>query len=140
MGYRWFDEQKIEPLFPFGYGLSYTHFALSGLKARTNADGGATVTIHVKNAGSLAGDAVPEVYLAAPATRPEGAQFAPRTLAAFDRVSLKAGEERDVTLEVKPRAFEYWSVQDKAWKKPAGVRTILAGGSSRDLPLSAEVR
>ena len=140
VGYRWFDDQKIEPLFPFGYGLSYTRFAMSGLQVKARADGGATVSVEVKNTGSLAGDEVPQVYLAAPTARPSNVQFAPKTLVAFDRISLKAGEEREVTFEVAPRAFEYWSIDAKNWLKPAGTRTIVVGPSSRDLPLSAEVR
>ena len=140
VGYRWFDEQKIEPLFPFGYGLSYTSFAMSGLKVKATADGGATVTLHVKNTGGLAGDVVPQVYLEAPEAKPAGVQFAPKTLAAFDRMTLKAGEEREATLQIAPRAFEYWSVVEKKWRKPAGERVVLVGNSSRDLPLRAEVR
>ncbi len=140
VGYRWFDDQKIEPLFPFGYGLSYTTFAMSGLKVTSDPDGGATVSLHVKNTGSAAGDAVPQVYLKAPEDKPEGAQFAPKTLAAFDRITLAPGEEREVTLQVAPRAFQYWSAGMKMWMKPEGKRTVLAGSSSRDLPLSAEVR
>jgi beta-glucosidase len=139
VGYRWFDDQKIEPLYPFGYGLSYTTFAMSRLKVTSNPDGGATVMVHVKNTGSAAGDAVPQVYLKAPENKPEGAQFAPETLAAFDRITLAPGEEREVTLQLAPRAFQYWSSGMKMWMKPAGKRTVLAGSSSRDLPLSAEV-
>jgi len=139
VGYRWFDDQKIEPLYPFGYGLSYTTFSISGLKVVSNPDGGATATLRVKNTGSAAGDAVPQVYLKAPENKPEGAQFAPRTLAAFDRITLAPGEEREVTLQLAPRAFQYWSSGMKMWMKPAGKRTVLAGSSSRDLPLSAEV-
>ena len=105
VGYRWFDDQKIQPLFPFGFGLSYTSFAMSDLKATPTADGGASVSVHVKNTGSVAGDEVPQVYLDAPENKPQGVQFAPKTLAAFDRVTLQPGEERDVTLEIAPRAF-----------------------------------
>ena len=140
VGYRWFDDQKIEPLYPFGYGLSYTTFAMSGLKVTSNPDGGATVSLNVKNNGAVAGDAVPQVYLKAPDSKPEGAQFAPKTLAAFDRITLAPGEQRDVTLELAPRAFQYWSSGMKMWMKPEGKRTVLAGSSSRDLPLTAEVR
>jgi beta-glucosidase len=140
VGYRWFDEQKIEPLFPFGYGLSYTSFELSGLKASPDADGGATVTLQVKNTGSVAGDEVPQVYLDAPSEKPAGAQFAPKTLAAFDRVALQPGEEREVTMHIAPRAFEYWSTATNAWVRPAGERTLRAGNSSRDLPLSVILR
>ncbi|ADW68894.1 beta-glucosidase [Granulicella tundricola] len=139
VGYRWFDDQKIEPLFPFGYGLSYTKFAMSGLTVKAAGDGGVDVSVKVKNTGSVRGDEVPQVYLDAPATRPAGVQFAPRTLVGFDRVTLEAGEERGVTLHVAPRAFEYWSVDKKQWVKPGGQRTMMVGSSSRELPLNAVV-
>jgi beta-glucosidase len=142
VGYRWFDAQKIAPLYPFGYGLSYTQFAYSGMKAVADADGGATVTVKVKNVGMVTGDEVPQVYMDAPTTAGMigGAQFAPRTLAAFDRVTLASGEEKTVTMKVAPRAFQYWSTEQGQWMKPAGSRMLWVGGSSRDLRLSAEVR
>jgi len=140
VGYRWFDDQKIDPLYPFGYGLSYTQFAFSNLKVTPTAEGGATVTVQVKNTGHVAGDEVAQVYLEAPQGRPAGVQFAPKTLVAFDRISLQAGEEREITLQVAPRAFEYWSTDRKTWVKPAGERTVRVGDSSRELPLHAEVQ
>ena len=139
VGYRWFDEEKIEPLYPFGYGLSYTTFALSGAKVEAAGDGGVDVSVTVKNTGAVRGDEVPQVYLEAPAERPAGVQFAPRTLVAFERVSLNAGEERRVTMHVPLRGFQYWSVEKKAWVKPEGVRTLVVGTSSRALPLRVEV-
>jgi beta-glucosidase len=139
VGYRWFDDQKIQPLYPFGFGLSYTSFAMSDLKATPDSNGGASVSLRIKNTGSVAGDEVPQVYLDAPENKPQGAQFAPKTLAAFDRVTLRPGEEREVTLAIAPRAFEYWAVDKKAWVRPAGSRTLHAGSSSQDLPLTAVV-
>jgi beta-glucosidase len=140
VGYRWFDAQKIEPLYAFGYGLSYTKFGYSDMKAVADADGGATVTVKVKNEGKVAGDEVPQVYLDAPSAAIGGVQFAPQTLAAFDRVTLAPGEEKTVTLKVMPRSFEYWSVAKNAWVKPEGERRLRVGASERDLKLSAEVR
>jgi len=113
---------------------------MSDLKVTPTADGGVSVSIHVKNTGSVVGDEVPQVYLNAPENKPQGVQFAPKTLAAFDRVTLQPGEERDVTLEIAPRAFEYWSVDKKAWVKPTGSRTLRAGTSSQELPLTAAVQ
>jgi beta-glucosidase len=139
VGYRWFDDQKIEPLYPFGFGLSYTKFELSGLKAQPAADGGVDVSVRVRNVGSVRGDEVPQVYLAAPETKPQGVQFAPKTLAAFERISLEPGEEREVSMHVPMRAFEYWSVSEKRWVKTTGQRTLLVGTSSRTLPLSQPV-
>jgi beta-glucosidase len=92
VGYRWFDDKKIQPLYPFGYGLSYTTFAMSELKVISTVDGGVDVSVRVKNTGGLRGDEVTQVYLAAPATKPAGVQFAPKMLVAFDRVTLMNGE------------------------------------------------
>ena len=110
-----------------------------GAKGCIEDDGGATVTVRIKNTGSLAGDEVPQVYLEAPASKPAGVQFAPKTLVAFDRVTLGVGEEREVTLHVSPRAFEYWSVKQNKWVRAVGPRTILVGSSSRELPLRADL-
>ena len=140
IGYRWFDEKEIEPLYPFGYGLSYTTFKMSGLRVTATADGGATAFVRVKNTGGVAGDEVPQVYLQAPDTKPAGVQFAPKTLVAFERVTLSPGEEREVTMHIAPRAFMYWSVADHSWKTPGGSRVVLAGNSSNALPLKVNVK
>lgn len=139
IGYRWFDAQHIEPLFPFGYGLSYTRFAYSDAWAQRLPDGSATVKVKVCNTGKVAGDEVWQVYLDAPADRPPGVQFAPRTLVAFDRVTLQAGESRVVTMHISPRAFEYWSVSEKTWRQPPGPRLLHVASSSRALRLTVKL-
>ncbi len=133
VGYRWFDAQHIEPLFPFGYGLSYTQFALSNPSATRDSDDGATVTVTVQNNGSAAGDAVPQVYLDAPSQKAEGVSFAPRTLAGFDRITLAPGESKTASIKLAPRAFQYWSVKDSKWDTASGSRQLHVGFSSRDL-------
>ena len=139
VGYRWFDKQKTSPLFPFGFGLSYTKFEYSELKVVPASDGGLDVSFQLKNTGSVAGDDVPQVYLGAPAKRPQGVDFPVHALAAFDRVHLDAGQSQSVSAHVPPRRLESWSAPDKKWTKPGGAREVLVGGSSRDLPLSAKV-
>ncbi|MBB5062783.1 glycoside hydrolase family 3 C-terminal domain-containing protein [Granulicella mallensis] len=139
VGYRWFDERKIDPLFAFGEGLSYTHFEYSDMKATRSPDGGATVSIRIKNTGRVAGDEVPQVYLEAPKDRPAGVQFAERKLVAFDRLTLQPNESKEVTLRIQPRQFQYWSTSTNAWVLPAGSRTLRAGSSSRDLKLEATI-
>jgi beta-glucosidase len=140
VGYRWFDAQKIKPLFPFGYGLSYTEFAYSQLKTSRAQDGGTDVSFTIQNTGSVDGDEVPQVYVDAPEQRPDNvAQFAVRALAAFDRIHLKTGDSRTVTLHIAPRAFEYWSTSSKRWVTAGGPRKIHVGVSSRDLRLNAEL-
>jgi beta-glucosidase len=136
VGYRWFDKQKIDPLFPFGYGLSYSTFAYSDLHVARASDNGLDVTVRVKNISGIPGDEVPQVYLDAPEQRPEGVQFAVRTLAAFERVTLGPGETRDVAMHVAPRSLEYWSTAEKRWIR-SDARKISVGPSSRDLRLSA---
>jgi len=140
VGYRWFDKQKIAPLFPFGYGMSYTTFSYSGLKVVPAGDGGLDVSFEVSNAGNIAGDEVPQVYLGAPSQRPKGADFAVHALAAFDRVHLDAGQSQTVSVHVPKRRLECWSVAENKWLKPSGSREVLVGGSSRDLPLSATAK
>ncbi|QMV18919.1 beta-glucosidase [Granulicella sp. 5B5] len=136
IGYRWFDAQHIQPLFPFGYGLSYTTFAYSGLKVEPSASHGLDVTVTLRNTGKVAGDEVPQVYLGAPQKPPAGAQFAPRKLAAFVRVSLAPGESKTVILHVAARSLEYWSTATSSWQR-AGTAKVSVGSSSRDLRLSA---
>ncbi|MBV8630355.1 MAG: glycoside hydrolase family 3 C-terminal domain-containing protein, partial [Silvibacterium sp.] len=140
IGYRWFDAQHIEPQFPFGYGLSYTQFALSNLSATRDSHGGAKVTVEVRNTGSLAGDAVPQIYLDAPQQPIQGVAFAPRTLTGFDRITLAPGESKTVSIKLAARAFQYWSVKDNKWDTPAGARTLHAGFSSRDLTAEATLQ
>lgn len=136
IGYRWFDEQRLEPLYPFGYGLSYTHFDYSNLRVQPTADGGFDVNFDVRNAGAVAGDAVPQVYLDAPRSGPPGAQFAPRALVAFERYGLAAGEMKTIVLHVSARALQYWSSSLNKWVRAGGWRSVEVGGSSRDLSLS----
>ena len=136
VGYRWFDQQQIEPLYSFGYGLSYTSFAYSELHVTPVADGGADVEFHVKNTGRRNGDDVPQVYLDAPT--PQGnAQFAVRTLAGFDRVAVAPGAETTVRVHIPKRCFEFWSAAKNQWVRATGPRTIEVGSSSRSLTLHA---
>jgi len=133
VGYRWFDKQGIAPLFAFGHGLSYTTFDYSGLQVEKASDGGLDVKLNIKNTGSVESEEVPQVYLGAPSEIPAGVQFPVRSLAAFDRVHLTAGETQAVTLHVAPRQLQYWSTKDGKWITAAGKRIVSVGASSRDL-------
>ena len=139
VGYRWFDKQKIAPIFPFGHGLSYTKFAYSELKTEATSDGGLDVSFEIRNTGEANGDDVPQVYLGAPKHQSKGPDFAVRALAAFERVHLDAGQSQTINLHVPLRRLQYWSEKENKWIKAAGPREIAVGGSSRDLPLSGEV-
>ncbi len=137
VGYRWFDHEKVAPLFAFGHGLSYTSFAYSGLKTSKASDGGLDVQVRIKNTGAMESDEVPQVYLGAPAEIPAGVQFPVQALGAFDRVHFAAGEEKVVTLHVPLRQLQYWSTAGGKWVTASGKRSVSVGASSRDLRLEA---
>jgi beta-glucosidase len=139
VGYRWFDREKIEPLYAFGHGLSYATFAYSALRIAAAADGGLDVSMQIKNTGKVAGDEVPQVYLGSPSEHPAGVQFAVRSLVAFDRVALSAGEAKTVVLHVALRQLQYWSAVKANWIIAGGTRTLSVGASSRDLRLEQSV-
>jgi beta-glucosidase len=139
VGYRWFDEQGIQPLFPFGFGLSYTHFNYSQLRIAQAGDGGLDVRFAVRNIGAFGSDEVPQVYVGAPSQQPKGVQFAVRSLAAFDRIHLDPGQSWMVNLHVPLRSLQYWSVGSGDWVTGVGSRTVYVGRSSMDLPLSAAI-
>jgi len=139
VGYRWFDHEKIDPLYPFGYGLSYTTFAYSDLQVVKTAGGGLDVSVKITNTGNIASDEVPQVYLGAPNQFLDGAEFPVRALVAFDRVQIAAGEARTVTLHVAPRQLEYWSTANGKWMRAEGFRTLSVGASSRDLRLEQTI-
>jgi beta-glucosidase len=138
VGYRWYDSQGIAPLFPFGYGLSYTTFKFSNLTVnppRLSASIQITVTADVTNTGKRTGAEVAQVYVAFP----QAAGEPPRQLKGFEKVSLKPGQTKTVTFKLGPRAFSMWDTAHQRWTTVAGQYGIAVGDSSRDLPLQGSV-
>ncbi len=135
IGYRWYDAKNITPLFPFGYGLSYTSFKYSELQVQAPPQAGAdaTVTATVTNTGSRAGSDVAQLYLADPA----GAGEPPRQLAGYKRVTLAAGQSTQVTFKVTPLQEQWWDTSANGWTQSAGTYGVDVGDSSAlaDLPL-----
>src|SRR6516164_2767175 len=135
IGYRHYDARKIAPLFPFGFGLSYTTFVYSGLRVSATAikEGDVvTVAVKIKNTGPVAGQEVVQLYVReqrSKVVRPE------KELKAFTKVALGAGEERDVSLELTRRDFAYYDAFRHDWIVNPGKFEILVGSSSQDLPL-----
>jgi len=133
IGYRWYQSQNITPLFPFGYGLSYTNFSFSNLNVGAfNADGHATVTATITNTGSLAGADVAQMYVGDPAA----SQDPPKQLKAFQRVSLNPGQSATVSFPLTIHDLAAWSPTDNAWEAQAGTYSISVGDSSASLPLT----
>jgi beta-glucosidase len=139
VGYRWFDKEKIDPLYAFGHGLSYSTFAYSGLKVQKAADGGLDVYLTIKNTGTMDADEVPQVYLGPPSEIPAGVQFPVRALAGFERETIPAGVSKNVTIHVAQRQLQYWSTQEKKWVTVVRRRMLSVGASSRDLRLEQAI-
>jgi len=133
VGYKWYDAEKKAVLFPFGFGLSYTTYAYSGLMVAR--EGKVKVSFTVANTGARAGAEIAEVYAALPAS----AQEPPKRLVGFSKVWLEAGETKAVTVEVDPKYLSIFDEQKHGWTLLPGEYTILVGGSSQELPLKAEI-
>ena len=138
VGYRYWTTTGKHPLFPFGYGLSYTTFSFANLQVPTTAPCGSevTVTFDVTNTGQTAGAEVAQLYVSDPsakAKRPE------RELKGFEKVRLSPGETRHVTLNLDARAFSYWSESEHKWTIDAGKFVIFVGDSSENTPLHGDL-
>ena len=131
VGYRYYDTAGVPTAFPFGYGLSYTSFAYSDLKADETG-----VTLTVTNTGSCAGAEVVQLYVA----KPDAKIFRPaKELKGFFKVQLEAGESKTVTIPLDDKAFRYWNVKTDRWEVEGGSYQLLVGASSTDIRLSAAV-
>ncbi|MFZ0745346.1 MAG: glycoside hydrolase family 3 C-terminal domain-containing protein [Terracidiphilus sp.] len=143
VGYRWYDATNTQPLFPFGFGLSYTTFRLSHLavepaKLELSSNGAprkVLVKVDVTNTGKRKGAEVVQVYVGQPPANGEP----PHELRAFAKVQLDPGETRPVSLELNDRSFSIFDPSQHHWISPPGTYEILVGTSSRDLPLHRSV-
>ena len=139
IGYRYYDKKDVEPLFPFGFGLSYTTFVYTGIKASAPSikdTDGVTIEVAVKNTGNVPGKEVIQLYLHEqnPAVRrPE------KELKAFNKIALAPGEEKVVTFKLSKRDFAYYDTDLHDWNVRSGKFCVLVGGSSRDLPLKETI-
>jgi beta-glucosidase len=137
VGYRGYERNHTVPLFPFGYGLSYTTFRFANLKLKEGTGTTlATVDFDVTNTGSRKGSDVAQVYVTdphAPVPRPM------HELKGFERVELNPGQTTHVSVMLDPRAFAYYDVNAKHWTIDAGKFRIAVGDSIASLPLSGEL-
>ncbi len=138
VGYRFYDKNNETPLFPFGFGLSYTTFKYSNLNVEHDNDGGLKVSFDITNTGKTDGDEVPQVYLGEPDNPPAGVPFAIKALAAYDRISVPAGKSLNVKLEIPQRQLQYWS-DVSGWKTAKGTRMVYVGSSERNMQLSGKI-
>lgn len=138
VGYRGYDQFEIEPLFPFGYGLSYTSFAYNHLQIEREMTDGSMpirVTFTLTNTGNRVGAEIAQVYLGLPASTHEP----PKRLVGWAKVELKPGESRRLSIEVKPdttsRPLSYWNIDTNTWEIEDGDYQVLVAASSRDIRL-----
>lgn len=137
VGYRWFDSKKVEPLFPFGYGLSYTKFDYSNLRLISQSGPTMTLQFEITNSGERDGAEIAQIYV-----QPEQSAL-PRPikeLKAFRKVFIKAHQKATVTFELDRRSFSYYDPARRSWVAEKGGYTVAVGASSRDLRLSQTVR
>ncbi len=133
VGYRWYDAQNKTPLYPFGFGLSYTTFSYANLTMSTpDSAGNVAVGFDVTNTGSRAGAEVAQVYVGQPASAGEP----PKNLRGFQRVQLNPGQTQHVSLTLDARSFQTWTT---TWTTTGGTHTIYVGSSSRDIRLTGSV-
>jgi beta-glucosidase len=129
VGYKWYDAENKQVLFPFGHGLSYTTYEYSGLKVTPGEK--VSVAFTVKNSGTRAGAEIAQVYAALPAS----ASQPPKRLVGWSKVKLNAGESKEVTVEIDPLYLSIFNVEKNGWERVAGDYVFMAGGSSQSLPL-----
>ncbi|CAO3640032.1 unnamed protein product [Cunninghamella blakesleeana] len=135
IGYRWFDSKNIEPLFPFGYGLSYTQFSYNKLKVKANAKKEIVkASIQVKNTGDVGGAEIVQAYI----SYPKHASEPPKTLRGFEKVYIEAGKQSVVQFEFTKTELSIWDVASQSWVIPHGEFQLHIGASSRDIRQSVK--
>ena len=132
VGYKWYEAQHKQPLFSFGFGLSYTSYAYSGLSVDSSAK---TARFTVKNSGKRTGTEIAEVY----ATLPKEADESFKRLVGWKRVTLAPGESQDVTVAIDPQELQTFEELENSWKMTNGEYGILVGPSSESTPLKASL-
>ncbi|OUS71403.1 glycosyl hydrolase [Paenibacillus sp. MY03] len=140
VGYRYYDKKRLRPLFPFGFGLSYTTFEYADLtvdRSELSDDDTLLVSVKVRNTGSRKGKEIVQLYVCdveSGVIRPD------KELKGFDKVELEPGEEKKVSFRLDKRSFAYYDVEARDWVVETGDFELLVGGSSQDIALSARVR
>jgi len=136
VGYRYYDQSKVKPQFPFGFGLSYTTFAYSDLKVNSNGGTDVTLTFSIKNTGNHDGAEVAQIYVRQPNSP---VQRPVKELKGFDKIFLKKGENKTVNIKLDADAFSYFKTDKNAFGYDAGTFEILVGASSEDIKLKGSV-
>jgi beta-glucosidase len=132
VGYKWYEAQNKKPLFPFGFGLSYTTYAYSGLSVDST---GNTARFTVKNTGKRTGTEIAQVY----GRLPKGSDESFKRLVGWKRITLAPGESQTVTVAIDERVLKTFDEEKSAWNLLPGEYQVLAGSSSDNTPLTASL-
>ncbi len=143
VGYKWYDANHIRPLFPFGYGLSYTNFSFSNLQvtpATTHGESKINVSFDLRNIGTRTGTEVAQLYLGLP----PGTDEPPKRLVGWAKVDLEAGQTRKVTVTINPQSashpLSFWNAAVHGWSVEDGAYKVYVGDSSQDIYLTGTVK
>lgn len=135
VGYRWFVSKDVAPMYPFGYGLSYVPFRYADAKAELKGTD-IEVTFNITNQGRMTADEVAQVYVGRPDSKVERPKY---ELKGFERVTLKAGETKTISINIPVEQLRHWNEFQHAWNIEKGKAVIHIGSSSVDLPLQTEI-
>ena len=136
VGHRWYEKKNIKPLFPFGFGLSYTDFSFSNLEIIKNDNYNIECKFEIKNAGMMDGSEVAQCYVSfSNLTKDEPL----KTLQSFKKVFIKKGNTMELKLALNKRSFSYWDIQEKNWIVRPGTYTISIGSSSEQIRLKKDI-
>ena len=134
VGYRWYDRKQASVAYPFGFGLSYAQFVYSNLEVQPTSEG-FDVKFDLANTSAVDAEEVAQVYVSRPSSKIERPV---KELKGFQRIALKAGERRTVTIPVRRADLCHWDESSQSWMLESGAMTVLVGGSSDSLPLNKD--
>ena len=134
VGYRWYDRKQAPVAYPFGFGLSYAQFVYSNLEVQPTSEG-FDVKFDLANTSAVDAEEVAQVYVSRPSSKIERPV---KELKGFQRIALKAGERRTVTIPVRRADLCHWDESSQSWMLESGAMTVLVGGSSDSLPLNKD--
>ena len=137
LGYRYYTSMNEKPLFPFGFGMSYTKFSLSNLKVDKHSEDDVEVSFDIQNTGTRSGADVAQVYVGDPSAKVKRPLM---ELKQFSKLRLKAGEKQHVVLHLNKRAFSYYDVDAKNWRVDSGQFEIYVGDSSEAIALKQSLQ
>ena len=136
VGYKWYDKKKIEPLFHFGHGLSYTDFKYSNLHISKSSENNFTISLDITNTGNHSGYEISQCYIS---FADRGNEEPIKKLQGFDKTFINSGETKKIEICLDSRNFSTWDIETRQWQVKKGKFEILIGSSSNDIRLKDHI-